>query len=117
MQLFTHKNYTIVAETYETSSAWGHKATLLKTLDDDTTIELRSHKIRYYNRTWESYQYQSVIRGLLYDTMQFHIKRYIDDYKYINNIKRLSKKLKDDLTAKAMAQSFMVDFYDWYNTL
>ncbi len=117
MQLFTHKNYTIVAETYETSSAWGHKATLLKTYDGDVTATLATHKIRYYNRTWESYEYQSVVKALLYKVIDQQVQNYIDDYKYINDIKRLSRKLKDDLTAKAMSQEHVVTLYNWYNTL
>jgi len=43
------------AESYSTRNSWGHKATLF--------VNGKAYckaKIRYYNRTWEEYQYRSV---------------------------------------------------------
>ena len=69
MQIFECKAYPefkIVAYSYETPSSWGHKAELIR--NNDHT--LNEYKITYYNRTWEKYQYQSVIKGVLSTYMQ-----------------------------------------------
>lgn len=46
----------------------------------------------YYNRTWESYRYQSVMRGLVFKLIDERKNRLKDDYKYSNGIKRLTAK-------------------------
>ena len=100
MQIFTCKKYpelSIVAHTYENSHNWGHKATLLH----NGTHELNTYKITYYNRTWESYQYQSVIKSVLNDYIDYLIKDYINDYKTQNNITRLKTTLKEELKRQA----------------
>lgn len=61
--LFEHNNYSIIAQSYETSTGWGHIAYLKR--NDRPLDTLQSARIRYYNRTWERYQYQSVIRKVL----------------------------------------------------
>lgn len=52
--------YRITCWTYETRYSWGHYAELYQNGSriDDT-------KYTYYNRTWESYTYQSIIHGLI----------------------------------------------------
>jgi len=55
-----NKEYQIVCETKSTRSGFKHEATLLH-----NGREIDSAKIIYYNRTWESYQYQSVLLKLL----------------------------------------------------
>ena len=52
---------TVVCESYETSKSWGHKATVLNNGE-----EVCKDKIRYYNRTWESFQYASILSNALY---------------------------------------------------
>jgi len=53
----------IDCETYETRYSWGHKAYLYV---DDRQEAYK--KITYYNRTWESYCYQSIIHGIIEGT-------------------------------------------------
>lgn len=93
-QLFKSKDnkFTIVAYTYSTQHNWGHKATLYS-----NTHELNTYKITYYNRTWETYQYQSVIKAVLSDYMEYLLNNYVDDYKADNNIKRLKSSIKQEL--------------------
>lgn len=100
MQIFKCKaypEYEIVAYSYETRNSWGHKATLIH----NGTHELNRYKIRYYNRTWECYRYQSVIKSVLSTYMQEMIDEFIDDYKETYNIKRLSSTLRAYLTDQA----------------
>jgi hypothetical protein len=96
MQIFTCKAYpelSIVATSYETRNSWGHKATLLH----NNYNTLNTYKITYYNRTWETYQYQSVIKSVLNDYMDDIINEYINDYKLDNNITRLKKSIREEL--------------------
>jgi hypothetical protein len=52
--------YSIDCKSYETRYSWGHIATLLK---DEQEID--ECKFTYYNRTWESYTFESIIHSLI----------------------------------------------------
>ena len=96
MEIFTckaHPELSIVATTYENSRNWGHKAELL--INNNHT--LNTYKIRYYNRTWECYKYQSVIKSVLSDYIDYLLNEYVDEYKADNNIKRLKKSIREEL--------------------
>ena len=100
MRIFQCKAYpefSIVAYSYDNRSSWGHKAELIKNND----YTLNTYKIRYYNRTWECYQYQSVIKSVLSDYMTQLINDYINDYKTQNSITRLDSNIKQQLTDQA----------------
>lgn len=84
--------YEFVCEYWETSYAWGHKVTMFK-----NDCELQTNKVRYYNRTWECWTYQTAITGAIYDEIEKRKKRLIDDYKYNNGIKRLKQEIKDSI--------------------
>ncbi len=47
--------------TYSTRYSWGHKGTL--TLDGEDVLNT---KVTYQNRTWESYQFQSLLYHVAY---------------------------------------------------
>lgn len=76
--------YNIVNEYWETSHAWGHKSTLIAPWG-----EVESHKVRYYNRTWERYTYESCMSGLIETILEDNLKSYITEYKEKNDISRL----------------------------
>lgn len=116
MKIFECKAYPefkIVAYTYETSSSWGHKAELIRNND----YTLNTYKIRYYNRTWESYQYQSVIKSVLNDYIDYLIKDYINDYKTQNNITRLKTTLKEELIRQAKMTPLVEKLETFYKEL
>lgn len=54
------KQIKIKADYYETRYSWGHKAWLY--LNNE---EVEHAKITYYNRTWESYTYQSILYNIV----------------------------------------------------
>lgn len=87
-----YKNYRVTAKSWEKSRSWGHKATLIK----DGSI-LNTISIRYHNRTWESYKFQSVLFNVVEDYKQNELKEFFDRMKKASQIKRLSQKKKDDL--------------------
>ena len=89
------REYNIVNETWETSRAWGHKSTLVAPWG-----EVESHKVRYYNRTWESYTYQTCMCGLLDTILEDNLKSYITQYKEKNDIARLTSLQKDMIKAE-----------------
>lgn len=47
-------------ESYETRNSWGHKARIIK---NETVIV--ENKIRYFNRTWEAKQYDTIASVLI----------------------------------------------------
>ena len=116
MQIFTCKKYpelSIVAHTYENSHNWGHKATLLH----NGTHELNTYKITYYNRTWECYQYQSVIKSVLNDYIDYLIKDYINDYKTQNSITRLKSQQREELIRQAKMTPLVEKLETFYEEL
>jgi hypothetical protein len=61
MKIFRMNNtYSIVCEVHNTSYGFKHTATLMQ-----NGSEIDDAKSCYYNRTWENYQYQSVLLILL----------------------------------------------------
>ena len=93
--------YNIVNETWETSRAWGHKSTLIAPWG-----EVESKKVRYYNRTWESYTYQHCMRYLLGTILENNLKSYITQYKEKNDITRLTSLQKDMIKAEWQQQEY-----------
>jgi hypothetical protein len=55
-----NEDLTIRAESYSNGHNWGHKAYAIY-----QGREVASAKCVYYNRTWESYKYQSVMQKLV----------------------------------------------------
>ena len=86
------REYNIVNETWETSRAWGHKSTLIAPWG-----EVESHKVRYYNRTWESYTYETCMLCAIDEIEETEKNKFINDYKYQNNIDRFKKGQKDEV--------------------
>ena len=116
MQIFECKAYPefkIVAYTYETPSSWGHKAELIRNND----YTLNTYKIRYYNRTWECYQYQSVIKSVLNDYIDYLIKDYINDYKTQNSITRLKSQQREELIRQAKMTPLVEKLETFYKEL
>lgn len=65
MQIFTiNKRYSVVCRSESTRSGFRHLATLMVN-GGDTDI---TAKCTYLNRTWERYQFESVLQKLLENT-------------------------------------------------
>ena len=99
--------YNIVNEYWETSRAWGHKSTLVAQWG-----EIESRKVRYYNRTWESYTYQTCMSGLLDSILENDFKNYITREKENNGIARLTKGKKAELEQKWSDNSYIQDLME-----
>lgn len=58
--------FTFVCESWNTRNSWGHEVTLYK----NDTFKVGRAKVRYYNRTWECYQYQSAIQSVILNAIE-----------------------------------------------
>lgn len=77
---------TATAEGWNHSGRWGHSATLAI---DGTTVSTAS--IRYHNRTWEGYPYQTVLHNVVWDYIARLESQDIDAYKRRNRLERLPR--------------------------
>ena len=101
------REYNIVNEYWETSRAWGHKSTLIAPWG-----EVESHKVRYYNRTWESYTYQTCMSGLIEAILEDNLKSYITQYKEKNDITRLTSLQKDMIKAEWQEKEYIQELME-----
>ena len=99
--------YNIVNETWETSRAWGHKSTLVATWG-----EVESRKVKYINRTWERYTYETCMGGLLDTILEDNLKSYITQYKEKNDITRLTSLQKDMIKAEWQEKEYTQDLME-----
>ena len=96
IKLENGNEYEFINESWETSNAWGHKTVVFK---NGNPYNIAENKIRYYNRTWECYRYQSCMKGAIYNLKRNELQRYIDRYKYVNNITKFKRGEKAKLIA------------------
>ena len=101
------REYNIVNEYWETSRAWGHKSTLIAPWGD-----IGSRKVKYLNRTWEYYRYQSCMSGLINDILEKDLKDYITQYKEKNDIARLTSLKKDMIKAEWQENEYIQDLME-----
>ena len=99
--------YNIVNETWETSRAWGHKSTLIAPWG-----EVESRKVKYINRTWERYTYESCMSGLIETILEDNLKSYITQYKEKNDITRLTSLQKDIIKAEWQEKEYTQDLME-----
>lgn len=78
--------WKFVNESWSNSNGWGHKTTVFK-----NSYDYEPHKVRYYNRTWEMYTYQTCMSGAIETIYEEELNRFIEDFKDIHNITRFKK--------------------------
>ena len=101
------REYNIVNEYWETSRAWGHKSTLIASWG-----EVESRKVKYINRTWERYTYESCMSGLIETILENNLKSYITQYKEKNDITRLTSLQKDMIKAEWQEKEYIQDLME-----
>ena len=90
-----NNEYTFFNEVWEVRYAWGHSSELYL-----NSVKIAESSVRYYNRTWESYQFQSVMMRAVENYTSELLWEAIDRYKQENNIKRLTKDKKQIVVSK-----------------
>lgn len=86
--------FTFVCESWKTRNSWGHQVTLYK--NDIFTVG--RVKIRYYNRTWERYQFQSVIKSVIFDAIERIKAAAKVAFKALHDYKVMTKKRAAEFT-------------------
>ncbi len=87
--------FTLVCESWSTRTSWGHKVTLYK--NDSFTVGRVN--VRYFNRTWESYLYQSAIKSVIYDAIEAAKAAAMVAFKALHHYKILTKKRAAEFSA------------------
>lgn len=86
--------FSLICESWRTRNSWGHRVILYK----NDTVKVGSIKIRYYNRTWEKYLFQSAIKCVIYNVIQ-EIKAVVKKaFLTLHNYKILTKKRAAEFT-------------------
>lgn len=84
--------FEVYGQYYETRNSWGHYGYLFQ-----NGQEIARDKIRYYNRTWEGYRFQSAGRGAVYNWLKQLQAAALERYKEATGRVRLSQSLKDNI--------------------
>ena len=80
MKIMKHGGYEFACWSWQTSNAWGHEVRLCK-VGERAGVEVGKARVRYYNRTWEKYTYQSAMYEALENYKQNEIERFLSNYK------------------------------------
>lgn len=80
--------FTLVCESWTDRTSWGHKVTLYR----NDSVVVGTYKVRYYNRTWETYLYQSAIKGVIYNVLDSLKTKLKAVFKALHGYKVITKK-------------------------
>jgi hypothetical protein len=86
-------NYMIHSRVASSHTGFAHVSTLIR-----DGREIATKRVNYYNRTWESYQYQTSMRLVVEHVMRKEHEQLITLYKCANGLKRLSAAKKEELS-------------------
>ena len=81
--------FQLVNEYFSTSRSWGHISTLFR-----NGVEVAETKIRYYNRTWEAYEYQSAMYSVVDMYNDAKRNQFLSDYLTKQNKNRFARNEK-----------------------
>ena len=82
--------WQLVNESWSNSNGWGHKTTVIR-----NGYDFEPHKVRYYNRTWEMYTYQTCMSGAIETIYENELSRFVENWKISNDIIRFKKGQKE----------------------
>lgn len=85
-------NFKFVNNWRGNRSGFVHETTLF-----DGVRQIGEYKCQYYNRTWECYTYQSVMKNCVCNLIEKLQDETIKEYKIQNNIKRLKAEIKEKI--------------------
>lgn len=113
MEIKKLKNdYQFVNESAWNRSGFYHKSILFK-----GTRQIAENKVQYCNRTWECYQFQTSMRGCIYNYIEKELKQYIQRFKARNDIARLTKTKKEEVTKQFEEQEEIKELRELYAEL
>ena len=86
--------FTFVNDAGTNRTGFYHTTTLLK-----NGWEIGCNRSQYYNRTWESYKYQSCMKSTVHNVINKELLDNFDSFKRMHGVSRLSQKVKDEIEA------------------
>ena len=106
------REYQFVNSSRNTRTGFAHDTVLF--IDD---YEHGRASCIYYNRTWECYQYQTVMKRCIGDIIENNYKDYIAVYKADNGIKRLTAEKKEQIEKEFYKQKEIKELQKVYKLL
>ena len=82
---FKFKKWEIKSSVWRKSRSWGHESRLFY-----DGLEENYARIKYQNRTWESFEFESCMLDVVTDWIENYRKKFEKSFKHTNNIKRLN---------------------------
>lgn len=84
-------NYEFVNEGWCNSTGWGHRSVLFK-----NGHQISENKIKYLNRTWEQYEFQSCMYGCVYPLIEKRKSELKESFKEKKGITKLTQKYEKE---------------------
>lgn len=97
--IYNFKNYQFICHTWQRGQSWGHEVHLI-----ENGFDIAQARVRYINRTWEKYAYQSTMYEAVHNRMKFEVEQKTDNYRYANEVDRLPKGKKAEFEAEVEAK-------------
>ena len=104
--------YQFINDSRNTRSGFAHDTTLFKNGE-----EIGRATAIYYNRTWEYYRYQTVMKKCIGAIINEKEEDYISTYKANNGIKRLTAEKRGQTMQEFYEQSYIKELLDVYEQL
>lgn len=94
-----NNEYTFECKSVRQGQGFAHKVILRK-----NGVEIERNSVQYYNRTWESYQYQSAMLGCVSKLIEPMFDSAVQIWKTKNNKSRITKEQRQEVN-EAVRQS------------
>lgn len=111
-KIINGKEYTFINSSRGNRSGFVHETKLYR---DNTLVS--DAKIQYYNRTWEVYTFQSVMKKAVGKLIESYETRFTDNWKASHNIKRLTKVKKDEMYEELKTDAYYLELTELYSVL
>lgn len=82
--------WQLVNEGWSNSNGWGHRTVVIR-----NGYDYEPHKVKYLNRTWESYTFQTCMSGAIETIYENELNRFIENWKNKNDITRFKPNQKE----------------------
>lgn len=99
--------FTFVNDAGSNRSGFYHNTTLLQ-----NGWEIGRNRSQYYNRTWESYKYQSCMKTTVHNTIKKELLEDFESFKKMHGLSRLSQKTKDEIEAASKTIQALRKLYE-----
>ena len=104
--------YTFINEGWSNSNGWGHRSVLFK-----NNYQIAENKIRYINRTWEQYEFQSCMQGCVYPLIENRKSELKERFKEEKNITKLTQKYEKEFNKYLKQDSELKELEKLYHSL